>query len=98
MLVAGVDKANFIRWAMGFVDEVKDLTAGGRKVLLIYDGCRSHMSVKVLQFLKCGGVEVYVLPAHTSALTQPLDVCLFSPFKSKLTDLLASTSSTVTSQ
>ena len=92
--IAGVDKRNFLRWAHTFVEEVSDLTAGGRKVLLIYDGYRSHMSVSVLEVLRDGGVEVYVLPAHTSGATQPLDVSLFSPLKDVLNSLIASVART----
>lgn len=87
--LAGVDKHNFLRWAEGFVKEVSDLTKDGRKVLLIFDGYRSHMSVSVLEVLREGGVEVYILPAHTSGATQPLDVSLFSPLGATLNDLIA---------
>lgn len=33
--VAGVDSQNFLNWAYIFVDEVRDLAANGRKLLLI---------------------------------------------------------------
>jgi len=35
--LAGVDEHNFLRRAQAFVEELKDLTAGGCKVLRIYD-------------------------------------------------------------
>ena len=44
----GVDSNNFCEWASSFVDYVSDLTANDRKLLLIYDGYRSHMSLSVL--------------------------------------------------
>lgn len=89
----GVDSANFLSWARHFVDSVRDLTAGGRKVLLIYDGYRSHMSLAVLEFFKTIGDIVYALPAHTSGKTQPLDLVSFALFKTKLDELLSSVAS-----
>lgn len=41
--VADVEKNNFSDWARRFVEEVSDLSAEGRKVLLVYDVYRSHM-------------------------------------------------------
>ena len=67
-----------------FVLDVKDLTANGRKVLLILDGYRCHMIYKVLKLLESNGVIVFALPAHTSGSTQPLDVSIFGPFKEYL--------------
>jgi len=84
--LAGVDKHNFLRWAQAFVQEVKDLTTGGRKVLLIYDGYRSHMGLRVLETLDKGNVIAYALPSHTSGTTQPLDVSIFGPFKQHLSE------------
>lgn len=80
--VAGVDKEHFVRWAEQFVLDVKQQTGNNRKVLLTYDGYRSHMSIEALEILEEGGVIAYALPAHTSGTTQPLDVGVFSPFKS----------------
>lgn len=81
---ATVDRKNFIAWAREFVEAVKDKTVGGRKVLLTYDGHRSHLSAAVLGILRKGGVLAYCLPAHTSGKTQPLDVGLYGPFKNYL--------------
>lgn len=88
--VAGVDKINFLGWAHRFVAEVSDLTVGGRKVLLLYDGYRSHMGYQVLKTLKEGGVMAYAIPAHTSSEPQQLDVGFFSPFKSHLNTMIFS--------
>ena len=51
-----------------------------RKVLLVLDGYRSHMTYQALRILRNGGVIVYALPAHTSGYTQPLDVSVFGTF------------------
>ena len=84
----GVDSNNFYEWAKLFVNHVKDLTFGGRKVLLTYDGYRSHMSLRTLELFSSNNIEVYALPAHSSGKTQPLDVVLFSCYKSNLNNLL----------
>lgn len=55
-LVAGVDSEHFLRWAKYFAADVQDLTANGRKVLLILDGYRSHMGYRVLHNLKQRGL------------------------------------------
>ena len=55
-----------------------------RKVLLVLDGYRSHMTYQALRILRTRGVIVYALPAHTSRYTQPLDVSVFGPFKESL--------------
>lgn len=88
--VTGVDKINFLGWTHRFVAEVSDLTVGGRKVFLLYDGYRSHMGYQVLKTLKAGGVMAYALPAHTSGDSQPLYVGVFSPFKLHLNNLILS--------
>jgi hypothetical protein len=79
-----VDKHKFLQWAKIFVEAVADLTTDGRKVLLIYDGYRSHLGLEALKTLMVCGVLAYALPAHTSGTTQPLDVNVFSPFKQAL--------------
>ena len=82
----GVNTEIFYNWAIHFVKHVQQHTPNGHKTLLIFDGCRSHMSLKVINYLHHNNVIVYALPAHTSGKTQPLDVVLFSPFKTYLRD------------
>ena len=82
----GVDTGNFYVWCTHFVKHVADLTSNNRKVLLILDGYRCHMSVRTLEMLNAHGVIVYALPAHTSGKTQPLDVTVFSSFKNALNE------------
>lgn len=84
----GVDGANFFEWAHKFIESVKDLTAGERKVLLIYDGYRSHMSFRVLKLLRQNNIIAYALPSHTSGKTQPCDVKLFGAYKKELDELM----------
>ena len=82
--LAGVDKGNFVRWAEIFVRDVSDLSKHGRKLLLLYDGYRSQMSLKVLRILREGNVIAYCLPAHTSGKTQPLDLTVFGAFQHQI--------------
>lgn len=87
----GVDSSNFLEWASKFVEHVRPLTCGGRKVLLTYDGYRAHMSLPVLTKFLDGGVIAYALPSHTSGKTQPLDLVAFSRFKAALKAVVSST-------
>ena len=79
--VASVDMFNFLAWARQIVLDLKDLTDGNLKVLLLYDGYRSHMSLVVLELFRNNNFIAYALPTHTSGTTQPLDVGLTSPCK-----------------
>lgn len=68
---------------------MRHLTAGGRKVLLTYDGYRSHMTLPVLELFRDNGIVVYALPAHTSGKTQPLHASLFGSFEMKLNETIS---------
>ena len=87
----GVDSSNFLAWAKQFVHSVKDLTAGGRRLLLTYDGYRSHMSLAVLELYAANGIIVYALPSHTSGKTQPMDVLVFGLYKSAFKKVITNT-------
>ena len=50
-------------------------------LLLLYDGHRSHVNVPLIEWAEIHNVILFLLPAHTSHLTQPLDVGVFGPFK-----------------
>lgn len=62
--IGGVDSANLLAWAKRFVEEVRGLTAGGRKILLSYDGYRAHLSLPVLELFHVNNIVAYALPAH----------------------------------
>ncbi|XP_060606285.1 uncharacterized protein LOC132758607 [Ruditapes philippinarum] len=49
--------------------------------LLLYDGHRSHISLTLAEWAKEHNIILFVLPPHSSHLTQPLDVGIFGPFK-----------------
>jgi hypothetical protein len=47
--------------------------------LLILDGHTSHVSYLVVKFCRDNNIILLCLPAHATALIQPLDVGVFSP-------------------
>ena len=49
----------------------------------MYDGHKSHLSITLAEWAKKRNVVLFVLPPHTSHLTQPLDVAVFDPLKSQ---------------
>lgn len=49
--------------------------------LILYDGHKSHISLTLTEWAKKRNVILFVLPPHTSHITQPLDVGVFGPFK-----------------
>lgn len=69
-----------LAWVDSYLAETKELRRTG-KALVIFDGYSSHLSLRVLLRLVEKNVIVYALPAHTSHLTQPLDVTVFGPMK-----------------
>ncbi len=89
-----VDTVNFLNWAYNFVDHVKHFTANSRKILLIYDAYRAHISLEVLElFFLSNNIIVYALSAHSSGKTQPLDTVLFSVSKTSLYNVLSNCAS-----
>ena len=77
----GMNKFLFTDWCLFAADRIfKDLRPGDAK-LLILDGCRVHLAFEALEALARVGVEVFLLPANTTHITQQLDVALFKPFK-----------------
>ena len=55
--------------------------SGTDPTLILYDGHRSHISLTLTDWAKANNAILFVLPPHTSHLTQPLDVGIFGPFK-----------------
>jgi len=76
-----MNKFLFTDWCLFAADRIfKDLRPGDAK-LLILDGCRVHLTFEALEALARVGVEVFLLPANTTHITQQLDVALFKPLK-----------------
>jgi len=49
--------------------------------LILYDGHKSHLSLTLTTCAEKRNVILFVLPPHSSHLTQPLDVGVFGPLK-----------------
>ena len=77
----GIYTTRFLEWVDTSVDFLGPMKANRRKVLLINDGDRAHLSLSILELFERNNVIVYVLPAHTPRKTQPFDVVLLSVFK-----------------
>jgi hypothetical protein len=50
-------------------------------ILVILDGHKTHINVPVLDWAKKNNVIMFILPAHTSHVLQPLDVGCFGPLQ-----------------
>jgi len=59
--------------------------ADGRPRLLIFDGHGSHTTPDILAHCLANQVHLALLPPHTSYLTQPLDIGIFSALKKHMT-------------
>lgn len=82
--IAGVDSEIFFEAMKLFVQETEELRGGENKLLLIISGYAAHVQYSVIKFLKENGIVVIGLLAHTSHVLQPLDVSVFSAYKSYL--------------
>ena len=50
-------------------------------VLVLFDGHKSHISMELIEWAKKQNIILFVLPAHTSHILQPMDVECFGPFE-----------------
>lgn len=50
--------------------------------LVLYDGHKSHVNMTLKEWAEKRNITLFVLPPHTSHLTQPVDVAVFGPLKS----------------
>ena len=48
-------------------------------LLILYDGHKSHVSLSLIQWPRERNIILFVLPAHTSHILQPMDVGCFGP-------------------
>ena len=63
---------HFSRYAQGSADEYK---------LILYDGHKTHLHPDIIQWAEDNKIILFVLPAHSSHILQPLDVGCFGPFQ-----------------
>ncbi|KAJ8303708.1 hypothetical protein KUTeg_018740 [Tegillarca granosa] len=64
-------KHHFMKYVQGLSSD--------HKILIIYDGHKSHVSLELIDWAKEHNIVLFVLPAHTSHLFHPLDVGCFRP-------------------
>ena len=67
----------YLKWFKFFLEHIPP----ARPVLLIQDGCSSHISIELIELAKENDVHLLCLPSHTAHVLQPLDVGVFSSFK-----------------
>lgn len=68
--------------------EPKTRPSDGSRRLLIVDGHGSHVQARCIAFCMERSIDLMVLPAHTSHMTQPLDVGVFQPLKPAMGNLI----------
>ena len=74
-----------IEWLRRVFDPSTREKANGSYRLLICDGHDSHITGEWIGYCMDNSILVMILPPHSSHLTQPLDVGIFSPLKKYVT-------------
>ena len=64
-----------------FLPNVRSRTDNSQPILILFDGHALHCSSTLIDWAQTHNLILFVLPAHTSHLLQPLDVSIFGPFK-----------------
>ena len=64
-----------------FLPNVRRGDNDGQHILLIFDGHASHVSRALIDWAMSNKLILFVLPAHTSHILQPLDVSIFGPLR-----------------
>jgi len=74
------DNETGLEWLRHFDKHTKERRKGGYRMLIL-DGHESHQSALFEEYCKLHNIIPLCLPSHSSHLTQPLDVGLFSWLK-----------------
>ncbi|KAJ8927305.1 hypothetical protein NQ314_020255 [Rhamnusium bicolor] len=69
----------FFKYLQHFISHVKPTIED--KVILLLDNHESHVSIPTIELAKRSGVILVIFHPHTSHRMQPLDVCVYEPFK-----------------
>ena len=77
-----VDSRIIYDWAKKFLEDTAELRKKSQYMLLLIDRYGAHVQFNTLQLMKENWVIVIAMPAHTSHRLQPLDVSVFSVYKS----------------
>ena len=67
-------------WLHHFIHHTKNRRHGAW-LLLVIDGSGSHSTIPFLELATVNNIVLFRLPAHSTHLTQPLDVGVFQPYK-----------------
>ena len=67
-------------WLAHFIEHTANKRRGAW-LLLIIDGFGSHLTIPFFELATANRIALFRLPAHSTHLTQPLDVGVFQPFK-----------------
>ena len=84
-----MNKKIFTFWALCFLSEIMryrlDLPENLKeeRILLILDGHTSRANFFVAKIFDVFGIDILVLPGHTTHLLQPFDICVASSLKSE---------------
>ena len=78
-----MDGQNFSTWMSFFITYYERRGSLGltRRMLLILDGHKSHITLEVLLKAKKHGVDMMSLSSHSFHEMQPLDIACFKPIK-----------------
>ena len=78
-----MDVENFSKWMIFFITyhEERGYLGLTKKMLLILNGHKSHVTMEVLLKEKSHGIDMISLPSHTSYGLESLDISCFNPFK-----------------
>ena len=69
----------FAKYLTHFIEKTR--SSVDKKILMILDNHKSHISVASLQLAKNSGIVLLTFPPHTSHKLQPLDRTVFGPLK-----------------
>jgi hypothetical protein len=79
---AWMTKELFMNWLYHFASSVPCGVLHENKHLLFFYGHGSHIVLQTIESTDTMGIDLLILPAHTTHRLQPLDVSVFGPFKS----------------
>jgi hypothetical protein len=73
----------FSQWISHFIKSIESrgVVSPSHRHLLIVDGHNSHVTLEVVHKAMQVGLDLLILPSHTSHCLHPLDVSVFGPFK-----------------
>ncbi|GLV37575.1 hypothetical protein CBL_20387 [Carabus blaptoides fortunei] len=81
-----MEEPQFFNWFESvFVKWVKDIRLQkklqDKEALLLYDGHKSHISLRIVECALSNKIILVKFPSHLTDMLQPLDKCIFGPVK-----------------